>query len=545
MAKINAIRFANDGTFQALLDETSQLKQVQNTNDPPALVATIPSLTLDQLDQKGEEYPITVQTDAFNSGVTLITHQVASSFDIVYVDVGFELALVNFDDVKLLPFFTELLIESGTDSMTGAELAQEIGIYTGGVDASYFIADIYDFTEQSTQHVVPDGDHLTTKLFFAGKSTKEQSPELFSLLHEIIVNSQLDSQDVAIALLKSLIAAQEAAIVSSGSMVAGRRIGARYTPSGFMRELSTGYSSAAVFQGILDLAQSNWPALLTRLEGIKTAILTGNRNGIVVNLTGDPVVLTTVMPVVQAFLETQLPPISGLNPFPDFKIFKHPWAEPARKYMALQSPEQDEAIVVPTEVNYVGTGGPLFPPGSQVSGSTMVMAQYLETGYLYNQLRVQNGAYGAFANFERDTGNFKMISYRDPGLPATLDVYKKVSTSLASDLRAASNNLPDGVVSAIIGTIGGLDGSAKQAEDVGWESLRQWLRNEPVSIRQSWRQQILQTSASDFKDFTARLTNWQHKTIAAVASQNSYNEAEAKGYNLTIINFAPSTHGRF
>jgi Zn-dependent M16 (insulinase) family peptidase len=354
-------------------------------------------------------------------------------------------------------------------------------------------------------------------------------------LHEIIVNSRLDAQDVAITLLKSLIAGQEAAIVSNGSMIAGRRIGARYTPSGFVRELSSGYSSASVFEGILEMAQTNWPALLTRLERIMNAILSGNRNGIVVNLTGDAVVLATVEPVMQAFLETQLPPESGADPFPDFKIVDHPWAAPARTSMVSQYPQQNEAFVVPTDVNYVGSGGPLFPADSEVPGSTMVMAQYLETGYLYNQLRVQNGAYGAFANFERDTGLFKLITYRDPDFPETLDVYKHVSSSLATDLKAAGGNVPAGLVSAIIGTIGELDGSYPSPEDVGWESLRQWLRNEPPSIRQSWRQQILQTGASDFKDFTARVTNWQQKSIAAVVSQNSYNEAAAKGYNMTVV----------
>jgi hypothetical protein len=92
---------------------------------------------------------------------------------------------------------------------------------------------------------------------------------------------------------------------------------------------------------------------------------------------------------------------------------------------------------------------------------------------------------------------------------------------LATDLKAAGGNVPAGLVSAIIGTIGELDGSYPSPEDVGWESLRQWLRNEPPSIRQSWRQQILQTAASDFKDFTARVANWQQKSIAAVLSQNS------------------------
>jgi Zn-dependent M16 (insulinase) family peptidase len=43
---------------------------------------------------------------------------------------------------------------------------------------------------------------------------------------------------------------------------------------------------------------------------------------------------------------------------------------------------------------------------------------------LWEKVRVQGGAYGAFNMFDRMSGVWTFLSYRDPNLASTLDVYR-------------------------------------------------------------------------------------------------------------------------
>lgn len=80
----------------------------------------------------------------------------------------------------------------------------------------------------------------------------------------------------------------------------------------------------------------------------------------------------------------------------------------------------DEGFAIPIQVNYVGRGGRLFEPGEAVHGSTAVVSNFLQTGPLWNQVRVMGGAYGAMVSFGRASGTISMLSYRDPNLEKTI-----------------------------------------------------------------------------------------------------------------------------
>ncbi|CAN0279789.1 unnamed protein product, partial [Ectocarpus sp. 13 AM-2016] len=85
--------------------------------------------------------------------------------------------------------------------------------------------------------------------------------------------------------------------------------------------------------------------------------------------------------------------------------------------------EKDEGFVVPTQVNYVVKGGPLYKPGEVVPGQASVVSRFLRTGYLWDTVRVMGGAYGGFTKFSPVSGLFSCLSYRDPNLGKTLDNY--------------------------------------------------------------------------------------------------------------------------
>ena len=81
-----------------------------------------------------------------------------------------------------------------------------------------------------------------------------------------------------------------------------------------------------------------------------------------------------------------------------------------------------------------------------------VLETILRYEYLWIRIRVQGGAYGAFANFY-DDGNMIFCSYRDPNLVETLNVYKELPQYPSWVLRW----LIVRCVKYIIGTMSSLD----------------------------------------------------------------------------------------
>ena len=77
---------------------------------------------------------------------------------------------------------------------------------------------------------------------------------------------------------------------------------------------------------------------------------------------------------------------------------------------------------VPTQVNYVAKGCPIYDEGEAVPGSSSVITKYLRTAYLWDRVRVQGGAYGCALSFSRLSGMASYSSYRDPNVVSTLQV---------------------------------------------------------------------------------------------------------------------------
>merc|ERR1711862_859261 len=190
-----------------------------------------------------------------------------------------------------------------------------------------------------------------------------------------------------------------------------------------------------------------------------------------------------------------------------------------------------EGFVVPTQVSYVGKGGLLYQPGETISGSAMVVSRYLSRRYLWDHVRVIGGAYGGFCQFVPTDGFFSFLSYRDPNLGKTIDVYDATSDVLlkqAIDLETNKEELEK----AIIGTIGDMDGP-KSADQKGWISLQRWMKRESAETRQKRRDEVLSTTAQHFTDFAERLKRF-NGSVAVVSSKSAIESAKKEGKELII-----------
>jgi len=451
-----------------------------------------------------------------------------STSGIAYVSFAADTSGIDYNDIALLPIFTRIMTETGAGELSDVQLSQKIGMHTGGVNVGLMSTKLNpDGIDIGT---INESGNLLTKLTIKGKATSDKTDELFSIFKLILTEANLDSKKKVIEMLKETKTRLEASIQGSGHSFSNTRMKARYSVSGFISEKMGGLTYLNSVTSMLKDAEDNWESVLGRLERIRGSILdsTTCRSGMMLDITGDKAVMDAIKPSVDAFLSS-LPGDADGEKLQDFYNTEHPWVTKAKTEMAVTCPLKDEGFVVPTQVSYVGKGGKLFEDGERVPGSTAVVSRFLRTGYLWDHVRVIGGAYGGFCTFNPMEGDgvFTYLSYRDPNLAKTLDVYDATADALLAAAEELEKN-PDALATAIIGTVGDLDG-ALSSEQKGSKAFNRWILRQTPEQRQQFRDEILNTKASDFRDFAMRLKNLKDASVAVVSSKAAFESSAEAG----------------
>jgi presequence protease len=185
---------------------------------------------------------------------------------------------------------------------------------------------------------------------------------------------------------------------------------------------------------------------------------------------------------------------------------------------------------MPTKVNYVGKGADLYREGVKPSGAHLVARSYLRTSWLWDKVRVQGGAYGGQCMFNRYSGDFTFVSYRDPNLLATLDIYDRTAEFLkGADLGEAE------LTRNIIGTIGEID-TYRLPDAKGFASMQRYLIGDTDAARQRMREEILSTTAADIRNFGDAMAQVAAKgRVVVLGSEQAIETANAERPGLLSV----------
>ncbi|KAH7422556.1 hypothetical protein KP509_12G014200 [Ceratopteris richardii] len=172
-----------------------------------------------------------------------------------------------------------------------------------------------------------------------------------------------------------------------------------------------------------------------------------------------------------------------------------------------------QGLVVPTQVNYVGKAYNIYDTGYELNGHAYVISKYISNTWLWDRVRVSGGAYGGFCDFDSHSGVFSYLSYRDPNLLETLEIYVKTPEFLRG-LELDQDSLSK----AIIGRIGDVD--AYQLPDVkGYTSMIRYQLGITEEERKQRREEIMSTKLKDFKEFANVLeAASKSKSVAVVVA---------------------------
>jgi len=451
--------------LQSILENTRQLKLRQETPDSPEALATIPSLRLEDLDRTNKLIPIEVSELSSNR---ILFHDLFTN-GIIYLDLGFNLHRLPQEYLPYASLFGRVLLEMGTQREDFVRLSQRIGQSTGGIRPAYYISSLYNEARSAAW------------MFLRGKATLEHSNDLLSILREVLLTARLDNRERFHQMVLEEKADLEAALTPAGHRLVNTRLRSFFNEAGWVDEQMGGVSYLYFLRQLADKLEHDWSAVLTDLEQVRSHLVGG---GVVANVTLDAAAWQTFLPQLADFL--QLLPDSSSQPVGAIQ----PWK--------VNLTPHNQGLAIPAQINFVGKGANLYELGYQFDGSVAVIANYLRTTWLWEKVRVQGGAYGGFCLFDYRSGVLTYLSYRDPNIKETLDIYDQTGQYLRQlDSRRLS---PSELSRSIIGAIGDLD--AYQLPDAkGYTSMARYLVGENDAWRQRRREQILSTSLDDFHLF--------------------------------------------
>lgn len=452
-----------DEDIKRIIEQTAQLKIMQETPDTPEALATLPLLSIDDIERQPRTVPLAHQNV---EAAPVLYHDLPTN-GIAYMDIGFDLKMLPQEYVPYLPIFTRILLQMGTTKEDYVTLTQRIGRYTGGIHVSTVI--------DEHRH----SDDVVTRLFLRGKATIAQTGDMLDIMRDVLLDASFDDKARFLQIALAEKARTEASLIPAGHRVVISRLSAQFGMAGWLREQSGGVSYLFFLRRLLEEVERDWDAVLDKLNVMRRLLF--NRATLLINATMDADGWRDVQPTLVEF-------VSAL---PESKAALQTWT-------ADYAPS-NEGLALPAQVNYVGKGANLYALGYQYHGSAQVALNHLQTAYLWNKIRVQGGAYGAGLSLNLHSGMAAYFSYRDPNLAQTLKVYD----SAGAYLREVALS-DDELTKNIIGTIGSID-QYQLPDAKGYSSMLRYLIGYSDAERATVREQILGTTREDLRRFADAL----------------------------------------
>lgn len=496
-ARLRTIRESlSKAELQSIIQTTKKLKKLQETPNSPEALATMPFLKLSDLDKKSKNIPIEI-TQIQNSKV--LYHDLFTN-GILYLDLGFDLHALPTELLPLTNIFSRALLETGTEYEDFVKLSQRIGKSTGGIYGS------------ATSATSVDGRRNISKLFIRGKSTVAQAGEMLNILKDVLLRANLNNRERIKQIIQEEKSDIESALVPSGHAFVNRRIRAQFGGAGWVNDQISGIGYLFALRELLKDMDKKWDSVKEKLHSMRDLLI--NCNTMLVNVTVDSTSWGNVREQLGSFISA-LPVKEG-----ELKDFK------------IKAEQFKEGITIPAQVNYVGKAANLYDLGYQKDGSADVVTGFLRMAYLWEKIRVQGGAYGAFGVFDENSGVFSFLSYRDPNLDATLENYDKAGSFLKN---LDENVLSDGeLTKAIIAAIGDMD-SYQLPDAKGYTSMMRHLTGRTDEIIQKTREQILSTNGEDFIAFGEALEKAADSNAVVVIGSQSALEGSKAGLKITKV----------
>ena len=363
----------------------------------PEAQTLIPHISKEELPPV--EPPIPEYLDYFGR-VPVIIHEQPTN-GITYLDIGVPVDALSAEDSLYLPLYTAALSSMGTTTQRWDAVAAEFAYLTGGFSAVTLSASRHPTSESVVffDHALPTEDVVDRDWIFIRSKMLPEYIEaavqrVFSYLSDVSFDDEKRLKDIFIQLKNDM----DPLPAYAGHTVAALYAASAYSDSRRVENLWGGIPQLRFLReqyAALEKTPTVIGDLARRLAAIHRKLM---RAGLLVKVCGTAADVRSLKKALAPHL-------------PRFD-FPHRSAGGMR----TEAFEKPAALSVFPSAVQVGFAAQLLPVvfDEKEYGATIVYSQWLETGSLWEAIRIKGGAYGVDAHPDFATALFTMTTYRDP-----------------------------------------------------------------------------------------------------------------------------------
>ncbi len=443
--------------IREIVEETKALKEYQEREDTPEQKACIPLLRREDI--RRQVQPLSNREEELEGMVSLY-HPVYTN-GIGYFRLIFDVTGISSQQLSWMGLLKNIMGLVDTRQHTYSQLYHLIHLETGGISP---VINGY----------INSKDPASYRLTFEWKvkAMEENLKKAFELIRELLMESVYKDEKRLLELLSEMKSRMQAEMAQAGHRVAAGRAVSYFSESAAVTDQINGLP---LYHLICDL-EKNFEArkeeMIADLEALSKALFT--RSNLMLDYTGSEEGYTGFKELVKESLEV----------FPA-----------GEKVQAADRPtpeKKQEGFITAGQVQYVALAGNYRKKGLDYTGALRALKVIMGYDYLWGQIRVKGGAYGCMSGFAKN-GDSYFVSYRDPNLEKTLEVYRGACEYL-KNFRADERTMDQ----YVIGAVSELD-VPLTPQTRGLRSLSAYMTNQTEEDFQKERDQLLQVREEDIR----------------------------------------------
>lgn len=447
----------SDEEIDKLIEETEHLKKYQEEPSSDEDLRKLPMLT--RADMKKEAMPFSNIEDTL-SDVKVVRHDIESN-GIDYISFLFDAGDFAQSELGYLGFFTNALGLVSTENYSYTDLANATNIYTGGIS-----------TGTASHPDIKDRNNFVFKFEVKLKVLEKNLDKALELMEQMLLASDFTDTKRLGEIVAQIKARLQANLSSSGHLVAAMRSMSSFSRYALYQDELKGIAFYRSICRIEKELSESPKSVSDKLAAIAKKLFARNR--MLISFTGNNEAYGNAKPSLEKV-------IAGFDKM-----------SAVGNQAEVHFNTAKEAFIDASQIQYVAKTGDFICEGYEYTGALRLLRIILSYDYLWINVRVKGGAYGCMNTFLR-SGESYFVSYRDPNLSDTLDVYDRIPEYIKS----FSPDERD-MTKYIIGTFSALD-TPMNPEAKGSRSLSAYLEGITYEQIQKERNEILNAQPEDIR----------------------------------------------
>lgn len=460
--------------LQQIRDTYEMLTQFQETEDKKEDLEKIPLLNREDMGKEAREL---VNDVRIMDGSPFLYHNIFTN-GIGYIRLLFDLRNIPEEYFPYLGVLKGCLGLLNTKSYQYGDLFNEINLVSGGMSAMNTLFANYEKPEDFKIAM-----EVKTKVLYGNME------KAFELIEEMLLTSDFTDTKRIYEILAEGKSRMQAQMQSGGHSVA---VGRAISYGSITEKLAEQLSGIDFYRFTCDLVehfQEKKEELSAKLKELAGMIF--RPENLMVDFVGDEEQIPTLEQTVKSFKT---------------KLYTHEVIK--ERYIPV--PEQkNEGFMTAGQVQYVCRAGNFKKKGLPYTGALRALKVMMGYEYLWTNVRVKGGAYGCMCGFSRSGASY-FVSYRDPNLKKTLEVYEKAAEAIAQ-FQADERT----ILQYIIGAVSDLDVPMTPVAK-GRFSMNAYMNGVTQEMLQQERDELLAVTSEDIRGLAAYIQAFMDENLLCV-----------------------------